>query len=47
MVSDHCPVFTSFWWDLMRLMAAKLYMTTTFHPLSNGQTKVSNRVIVM
>ena len=33
MVSDRDPIFTStFWRELMRLMGAKLHMTTTFHP---------------
>ena len=31
----------------MRLMGAKLHMTTTFHPQSDGQTEAANRVIVM
>jgi len=48
MVSDSDPVFTSkFWRELMRLMGAKLHMTTAFHPQSDGQTKAANRVIVM
>ena len=31
----------------MRLMGAKLHMTTTFHPQSDGQTEGVNRVITM
>jgi hypothetical protein len=48
MVSDRDPVFTSmFWKELMRLMGAKLHMTSTFHPQSDGQTEAANRVITM
>ena len=37
MVSNRDPVFTSkFWRELMRLMSAKLHMTTAFHPQSDG-----------
>jgi hypothetical protein len=48
MVFDRDPVFTStFWRKLMRLMGAKLHMTTAFHPQLDGQTEAANRVIVM
>lgn len=48
MVSDRDPVFTSlFWRELMRLMGAKLHMTSAFHPQADGQTESANRVIVM
>jgi hypothetical protein len=48
MVSDRDPVFTStFWRELMRLMGAKLHMTTAFHPQSDGQSEAANRVIAM
>ena len=33
--------------ELMRLMGAKLRMTTAFHPQSDGQMEAANRVIVM
>jgi hypothetical protein len=47
-VSDRDPVFTStFWRELMRLMGAKLHMTTAFHPQSDGQSEAANKVISM
>ena len=33
--------------ELMRLMGAKLHMTTAFHLQSDGQTEAANHVIVM
>jgi hypothetical protein len=48
MVYDRDPVFISaFWKELMRLISAKLHMTATFHPQSDGQKEASNKVIVM
>jgi hypothetical protein len=48
MVSDRDPIFTSvFWQELMRLIGAKIHMTSTFHPQSDGQTEVANKVITM
>jgi hypothetical protein len=48
MVSDRDSVFTStFGQELMRLSGAKLHMTSTFHPQSDGQTEAANKVIVM
>lgn len=48
MVSDRDPVFTSlFWIELMRLIGAKLHMTSAFHPHSDGQTEAVNKVIAM
>jgi transposase InsO family protein len=47
-VSDRDSVFTSnFWQELMRLMGAKLHMTSAFHPQSDGQTEAANKVIAM
>lgn len=37
MVSDWDPMFTSLSWiELMRLIGAKLHMTSAFHPHSDG-----------
>jgi hypothetical protein len=48
MISDRDPVFTSiFWWELMRLIGAKLHMMLAFHPQSDSQTEAANKVIVM
>jgi IS30 family transposase len=48
MVSDRDPVFTSvFWQELMRLIGAKIHMTSAFHPQSDGQTEAANKVITM
>jgi hypothetical protein len=47
-VSDRDAVFTStFWQELMRLMGAKLHMTSAFHPQSDGQLEAANKVITM
>jgi hypothetical protein len=47
-VSDRDPVFTSsFWTELFKLAGVKLQMSSTFHPQSNGQSEVVNRVITM
>jgi hypothetical protein len=33
--------------ELMRLIGAKMHMTTTFHPQFDGQTEAANKVITM
>jgi hypothetical protein len=47
-VSDRDVVFTStFWQEPMRLMGAKLHMSSAIHPQSDGQTEAANKVIAM
>jgi hypothetical protein len=45
-VSDHDSKFTSKWWtELHKIMGAKLLMSTSFHPQTDGQTEHANRSI--
>jgi len=42
-VSDRDPVFMSnFWKELFQMSSSKLRMSSTYHPQSDGQTKVVN-----
>jgi hypothetical protein len=47
-VSDRDPTFTSnFWQELFKLSCVCLQMASTFHPQSDGQTEVVNKIITM
>ena len=47
-VSDRDPVFTgNVWRDLFRCAGIKLRLSTAFHPKTDGQSEVVNKVIAM
>jgi hypothetical protein len=47
-VSDRDPVFTGHVWrDLFQMAGIKLRMSTAFHPQTDGQSEVVNKVIAM
>ena len=47
-VSDRDPVFTGHVWrDLFKMAGVTLRMSTTFHPQTDGQSEVVNKVIAM
>ena len=46
LVSNRNPLFNChFWQELSKLIGIKLRTSSAYHPQSNGQTKVLNRVV--
>ena len=47
-VSDRDPVFTSHMWrDLFKMAGVQLRFSTAFHPQTDGQSKIVNKVLAM
>jgi hypothetical protein len=47
-ISDRDPVVTSrFWEELLQLVGVKLLLSSAFHPQTDSQSEVMNRIIAM
>jgi hypothetical protein len=45
-VSDHNPTFTSnFWQEMFNIQGTELHLSITYHPQTDGQTKVFNKCL--
>ena len=45
-VYDRDPTFTNnFWQEMFKLQSTQLHLRTTYHPHTNGQTKVVNKCL--
>ena len=47
-ISDRDPVFTSHMWrDLFKMAGVQLRLSTAFHPQTDGQSEIVNKVLAM
>jgi hypothetical protein len=45
-VSNHDPTFANnFWQELFKLQGTQLHLNTSYHPQTDGQTKVVNKCL--